>query len=470
MSRAAGAVTAPRSPRRVVIVAVGSRGDVQPSVALGLGLRDAGWDVVVAAASPFSALVRDRGLGFADLRIDPTALLADEAGRLWVESGGDLPGFLRGLRALTAPTAPVLATAIAAACRGADAVVYNALGFPAWHVAQAERIPAVQMAFAPTAPTAAFPPPLLPDPFDRLRALRPDDAVAGARGVASVVARAYHRTAHRLFAQLLWLPLRRDVNRWRRALGLRALGWTSPALHVDRDGELLLHAFSPALLPPPRDWGRHVVTTGHWPLAAPAGWRPSARLQRFLAAGPPPVSIGLGSMTGTRPDLVGRVVVDALRRTGQRGLVLSGWAQLDVAADDVDLLVEPDVPHDWLFPRVAATVHHGGAGTTAAGLRAGRPAVVIPHFGDQPLWAGRVAALGAGPAPVPRRQLTATALAHAISAAAHDPRLSAAAARLGARLRAERGVERAVTAFTDVVGLPQGGVAAGGRPGRAGVA
>jgi UDP:flavonoid glycosyltransferase YjiC (YdhE family) len=434
--------------RRVVIVAVGSRGDVQPCVALGLGLRDAGFDVVVAAPSPLRTLVTDRGLAFADLRIDPSALLAGDVGRAWVERGSRPVPFLRGVRALASSTAETLVHAIVDACAGADAVVYTTLGFPAWHLAYARGIPAIQASFAPFAPTGAWPPPLLPDPFGRLRRPVPtDDADAPSR-LPAAAARTYHRTAHRLLAELLWLPLRRDINRWRReALGLGPVGPVSPGLQVDRAGEPLLHAYSPAVLPDPPDWGAHVTTTGYWFLPVPARWRPPEHLVRFLAAGPPPVSFGLGSMIGRRPAAVVQAMVEALRRTRQRGILLSGWAGLELPPsvhNDVALCVMPEVPHDWLFPRVAAVVHHGGAGTTAAGLRASRPSVVVPHFGDQPLWGARVHALGAGPPPVPRAELTPAAMAHAVAAAVHDRRIAAAAERVGARIRAERGVDRAV--------------------------
>lgn len=453
-------------PPRIVVVAVGSRGDVQPCVALGRGLVAAGFDVVIAAPTGSRTLVTDQGLAFADLGIDPTALLTSQVGRAWVDRGSTPVGFIAGLLRLARPTAHAFAAAVLAACADADVVVYTTLGFPAWHFARARGIPAVQVSFAPFSPTAAFPPPLLPDLFGQLERAVPDllstqpaasvDGLAGASGDggtrASIVARGYHRVAHRLLAQALWLPLRGEVNRWRRAtLGLPPLGLTSPAVTVEHAGEPLLHAFSPALLPPPPDWGAHVTTTGSWFLARPPQWQPPRALLAFLDAGPPPISLGIGSMTGSDPDGFLSVAVAALRRTGQRGVVLGGWAGL--AHDDrspgsgdatSDVLIVDDVWHDWLFERVAAVVHHGGAGTTAAGLRAGRPSVVVPHFGDQALWATRVHAVGAGPVPVPRGRLSVDRLAHALAAATHDPRIAASARRMAAAMRAEPGVDAAV--------------------------
>lgn len=434
---------------RIVIVAVGSRGDVQPCVALALGLDQAGFEVRLAAPARFRGLGAEHGVAFDSLPIDPSALLEGDVGRAWVESGRSPTAFRRGLLDMAEPMWERLADAILEACMDADAVVYTTLGSTAWHVAQAHKVPAIQATFSPVNPTAAFPPMLLASAFKGIDPWQ--------RTPAGALARSYHRASHWLFAQMLWLPLRRWVNHWRRTrLDLPALGLTSPALQVAHDGEPLLCAFSPAVLRPPRDWGPNVVTTGYWFLPPAPGWRPPDRVAAFLAADPPPVSIGIGSMTGRRPAEFVAIAVDALRRTGQRGVLLSGWAHLGsgdihATAADVDLLVADEVPHDWLLGRVSAAVHHGGAGTTGASLRAGAPTVIIPHFADQPLWGDRVHALGAGPAPIPRAQLTPARLAHAIAAAVHDERICTRAVAVSEAINAEDGVGRAVEHITSVL-------------------
>ncbi|WP_371810189.1 glycosyltransferase [Deinococcus sp. JMULE3] len=155
------------------------------------------------------------------------------------------------------------------------------------------------------------------------------------------------------------------------------------------------------------------------------------------------MSIGFGSMTTPDPQATTREVVRALERSGQRAVLLSGWGGLSAADVPDSVFVTDSVPHDWLFPRVAATVHHGGAGTTAAGLAAGVPNVVVPFFGDQPFWGDRVQRLGVGPAPVPRRALNERTLAEALTHAVTDPGMKDRAAALGTRIRAEDGVARA---------------------------
>jgi sterol 3beta-glucosyltransferase len=206
----------------------------------------------------------------------------------------------------------------------------------------------------------------------------------------------------------------------------------------------MLYAYSEAVVPRPADWGEHVAVTGYWFLDAPAGWPPPPGLLKFLADGPPPVYVGFGSMFMAGGAPMTTVVVKALELSGQRGVIATGWGGLtaEIGPDHVYFLEA--VPHDWLFPRVAAVVHHGGAGTTGAGLRAGRPTVVCPLVGDQPFWGRRVAELGVGSAPLPRAKLTAERLAEAISAAVTDAKMQERAADLGERIRAEDGVARAV--------------------------
>ncbi len=158
----------------------------------------------------------------------------------------------------------------------------------------------------------------------------------------------------------------------------------------------------------------------------------------------PPVYVGFGSMSGENPAQFTQVVLEALKLTGQRGVLLTGWggiSQTDLP-DQVFLL--DSAPHDWLFPQMAAIVHHGGAGTTAAALKAGVPSVVVPFFGDQPFWGDRVHRLGTSPAPVPKSQLTADRLATAIAVAVSDAKMQQQAKAIGAAVRAEDGVKQAV--------------------------
>jgi UDP:flavonoid glycosyltransferase YjiC (YdhE family) len=187
--------------------------------------------------------------------------------------------------------------------------------------------------------------------------------------------------------------------------------------------------------------------TGFWYLNRSARWDPPADLAAFIRSGPAPVSVGFGSMVDQARDELTEITLSALESLGQRAVLLTGWGGLqDAGLPDWACAVEA-VPYDWLFPQMAAVVHQGGAGTTAEGLRAGVPNVIVPFFADQFVWGERIAAIGAGPEAIPREELTGDKLARAIDAAVTDPAIRARAAGLATRIRAERGVERAVECF-----------------------
>jgi sterol 3beta-glucosyltransferase len=182
----------------------------------------------------------------------------------------------------------------------------------------------------------------------------------------------------------------------------------------------VLYGYSPAVLPKPEDWDDSLHVTGYWFLDSPSDWQPPAALVDFLKAGPPPVYAGFGSMAGSDPDALSAMVVEALARVKQRGILASGWGGLAHANLPDHVIAVESVPHDWLFPQMAAVVHHGGAGTTATGLRVGVPSIVVPFLADQFFWGQRVAQLGVGSNPIPRQQLTVQRLAAAIDGVVND--------------------------------------------------
>jgi UDP:flavonoid glycosyltransferase YjiC (YdhE family) len=208
------------------------------------------------------------------------------------------------------------------------------------------------------------------------------------------------------------------------------------------------------VLPKPHDWGDHLHITGYW-FMEEATYQPQTELVRFLESGSRPVYIGFGSMLDQEATQTTRIVLEALDITGQRAILHGGWSELGHQALPDTVLRVADIPHNWLFPRMAAVVHHGGAGTTAAGLRAGVPSVIVPYFGDQPFWARRVHQMGAGPTPIPRLKLTASKLAHALLEAMQDQNILQTSAKVGAEIQAENGVQNAVELINHYLEHPQ---------------
>jgi UDP:flavonoid glycosyltransferase YjiC (YdhE family) len=415
----------------ITILTVGTRGEVSPCVALGLGLQAAGYRVCIATHAQFESSVRDAGLNFALIEANPQAFLAGEAGRALVTGG---PNPIRTFRTLAQTMRPMLRRVgeqCWEACQGVDLVLYTIGGqFFAPHIAEKSGIPAIAVYPYPAGqPTRAFPSIFAPTQ----------------RSLGGLL----NRWTHLLFDALAWLLLRGPINAWRKEqLGLPPCGPRYPARLRKRQMPMC-YGFSRHVVPRPPDWGRHVHLTGYWFLDRADGWRPPDDLVRFLRAGPPPVYVGFGSMQAG--DDVERVdlVLRALDRAGQRGILLRGQGRL---ATNGHVYVLDSVPFDWLFPRLAAVVHHGGAGTTAAGLCAGVPSVIVPFFMDQPFWGQRVVDLGVGPAPIPQKRLTVERLTAAIQKAVGDREMRSRAQALGARIRAEDGVDRAVAVIRRYAG------------------
>lgn len=410
---------------RLTMLALGSRGDVQPLVALGAGLQNAGYQLAMATHDVFSGLVETHGLEFKSVRGNPQELLLGPEGQEWLNSQRNPLGFASGFRRLMGP---VLHSAMRdgyEASRGADALIF---GGPAYYIgysiAQKLEIPYIQAYSQPVHPTRAFPSALFPT---RLR--------LGGR---------YNTLSAILGGGLFWSLTRPVVNAARREyLDLPPLSVTGPYPEMMRKRSPVLYAFSPSVLPPPLDWPDFLHVTGYWFLDEPA-WQPPDDLVAFLSSGPPPVYVGFGSMVNRGSGELVEIILQALRRSGMRGVLLRGWAGLESADLPESVYLLDSAPHSWLFPRMTAVVHHGGAGTTAAGLRAGRSTVIVPFFGDQGFWGDRVHELGAGPRPIDRSKLTADNLSAAVSQAVREPAMRQGALRLRECIQAEDGVGRAV--------------------------
>jgi len=413
---------------RVTIIAIGARGDVQPYVALGLGLHSAGHEVRLATHARYAFLARDRALELVPVAEGKIHRGTEtEEGRRWLEKRSKLtPWWVAMLEDAKSVAQRRLADCWGA-CKDTDVIIASRNGtLVAYHLAEKLRVPLVR------AYVAAWP--LPPRQIGTSRAGRwLADHLGGAAAGAS--------------RQALWQCSHRWVNAARRdVLALPPLPVREQYASLARRRVPLLYGFSPAVFTP-TERGEWVDVTGYWFDDEPADWEPPPALATFLAAGPPPVFVGFSSMTDRNPEATIAVVTDALARAGQRGILQ--WSLATQSADlPREVFAIDAIPHDWVFPRVTAAVHHGGSGTTGEALRAGLPSVVVPaSFADHPFWGRQVRDLGAGPPPIPRKRLSAERLAHAIQVAATDARIRERALALGERIRSEDGVTRAVEAI-----------------------
>jgi sterol 3beta-glucosyltransferase len=406
---------------RALIAAVGSRGDVAPITGLGTALLGAGHDVAVATYKTFEDLVTGCGLGFRLVPGDPELLGASNQGQRWQEGGTGAMSGIRFIQLIAEHTRDVNAAILQAARQDIDVLlVAGTAWFGGYRIAQALGLPSIGLALQPTHPTSQFPPSGL-----TTRPLGPWGNRALGRALVVAGPAAIDKPSKRLWAQegmpglsTRQLYRRQEATRWP-----------------------FIYGYSHFVVPRPPDWREGIDVAGYWWPARPGGWTPPADLERFLAAGPPPVFVGFGSRNPAEADRLSRIVAAARRAAGMRMVIQSGWANLSAAAeqDADDVIVIGEIPHDWLFPQMAAVVHSAGAGTTAAGLRAGIPTVSVPMVTDQPFWASRVTALGAGPKAVPYKQLSAGSLAAAISDAVSRGSYRNRAQEIGNQLATEDG-------------------------------
>jgi len=424
----------------IAILVVGSRGDVQPFLPIARRLARDGHRVRLATHAVFRGFVESHGIEFFPLAGDPRELM-----EYMVMTGGRLiPHHLDQLLEQVPRKRAIMSAILAstwAACTEPDPGRPNALPFTAdavianppsqghIHVAEALHAPLHIVFTMPWSPTRAF-----PHPFTHM-------VPRGHPGLRN-------RLSYETFDLLTWLGLSDLVNEFReRTLRLERVHLLEHAASLVH--ELMVpHAYlwSPSILAKPDDWGSHIDVTGFVFLDEAADFEPPDALRDFLAAGDPPVYVGFGSCPAPDPAALTATIFDGLERAGVRGVVARGWARLGTGSVPPHVHVVDDLPHDWLFPRCAAVCHHGGAGTVAAGLRSGRPTIVVPFFGDQFFWGRIVAESGAGPAPVPIGALTADSLAEAIIFALR-PDVRTRALALEEKIRAQSGPEEAVAAF-----------------------
>lgn len=411
---------------RITLFAVGTQGDIRPLAALGCGLQRAGHEVRLATSANFEPLVTRAGLEFAPLTADYEKLMrADPA---MIANGMNVVKVARIMRGHLSAMAAHWAVEGRAAADGAGLLIgAGPATILVASLSDALGIPCVQAQLQPMTPCGDIPPMMLPPLPFRIPGLVN-------RGL-------YH--ALRIFT---WTMLSPAINGiLRRDLGLAPYTWRGPYYGGPATRRRVLYGYSSAILPPSRDWTDDQRVTGYWFLDEADAWQPPQALLRFLAAGPKPVYIGFGSMLSRDAERITREVLAAVRQLGCRTILATGWGGMegqDADADD-NILVLNQAPHDWLFPRVEVAVHHGGVGTTTAAARAGIPSVVMPFITEQAFWAECLRRLGTAPPYLDRKTVTATDLAHAITAA-RTPAMLERAAQLGARVRAERGVDNAL--------------------------
>ncbi|MFG6096315.1 glycosyltransferase [Leptothoe sp. ISB3NOV94-8A] len=416
---------------KVLIVTLGSRGDVQPYVALGQGLKAAGHDVTVCTSALFQAFITEQGLNYGHMNNQLMQLMDSDAGRDAMENTNNLWGTIRTNIKLFSQVKSMYRQTLQDVWQTTQSVAPDLLilaskaAFMAEAIADKQKIPLViALPFPQFVPTAQSPAMGFPDwPLGRWYNRLTYWIVHTAIGLYGGIPNEFRR-------KVLQLPPKpKGMDLLHRADG-------SPIP--------VLHGYSQYVVPRPTDWPDSVHVNGYWFLDQHDSWQPPDDLKAFLEAGAPPIYIGFGSISGSQPQRLAKVVIDALQTTHQRGILATGWGGLQTGDLPKTVFQLDQAPHDWLFPKVSAVIHHGGAGTTAAGLRAGRPTLICPFFGDQPFWGKQIYTLGVGPKPIPQKQLTTSKLAKAMHDLVSNQTMRHNAETLGEKIRTEEGVGNAI--------------------------
>ncbi len=409
----------------IAILTYGSRGDVQPFLPLSVKLISRGHHVKLAAPSRFKNLVESYGITFIPLPGDP----ADAIPKITAGGQNIFTMLGEGLRHAFEVGAPVFRQS-EEACKGADLIIHAFSHAVYGHTLARElNIPDIHIQTFPMfAPTSDYPSVVLPDLKNR--SLNYFTHLAGIKIIwwLSLFGYEYIRRRAGLPKRKLYFPFDENppFDKLRTSL---------------RPPTLILCAWSPSLLPPSAEWTANIRGTGFFFFDETESYQPPAELQNFLSAGDAPICVSFGSMVNRDAKRIDEIIRESLRRTNHRGIILSGWGMVNQPPSS-DLLYLESAPHDWLLPRCKMIVHHGGAGTVSAGLRAGIPQVVVPFMTDQPFWARRVYAAGVSPKPILVKRLTVERLTQAITEANQEA-IHARAGALGQVVRKENGVERA---------------------------
>lgn len=427
---------------KVLIATIGTRGDVEPFLALAVGLQERGHEVAICTSAKFHGRITAYNIKAFRLDSGLLDMLDSDLGQASVASLNSLWGVARTIPKVIRQVGPIQQRMIddcwqAMTLFRPDMVVYHPklFSFPAF--AAVTKIPVALAMLCPfQVPTSERP--LFGPSLNKYA----------------------NRATYRIVQWLTRHGTNHYLREWRKQNDTRGLSRSSTPSQIDSTHPIhVLHAFSEAVFPRPRDWPESATVTGYWFLSDTTkerkDWAPSESLTSFLNSGQPPVYFGFGSIKGVDPKRITEIILAAIKHTGIRAVLAHGWGGITKVNNSESICTIDEVPHEWLFPRMAAVVHHGGAGTTAAGLRAGCPTLICPIGLDQPFWGTCVEKIGAGLKTVPQRKLTAKILSESIQRVMSNESFRVAALEVAERIRRENGVENAIETIESILATHQ---------------
>lgn len=415
----------------LMLIGFGSRGDVQPMIPLAKALQASGFQVTFAGGSNFQSWVESEGIRFVGFTTDVEAMMNSETGKEWVENSSNSSAKeAQNMRQMVREHAQTMTADLWRICEQADVLVS---GLPTFgiveSIAEITGKPHIRIMLAPLSPTKVADSTMVP--------------VIPRRDIF------LNRWAGYIGIYFTWWIFQEAIQQFRREKNLSPMSYQSFTKAWNQ--RPVVYGVSPLVMPKAPDWNDTTYVTGFWFYQQSQTWQAPQSLVDFLAQGAKPVYIGFGSMSNKNPQATTEIMLNALAKTEQRGIIYTGWAGLHAEDLPANIYLLSGAPHDWLFPQMAAVIHHGGAGTTAAGLRAAVPSSVVAHMADQPYWGRRIHELGVGAPLIRRHDLSVTKLASAIDFMLSKPEIARNAARLGAQICQEEGIANAVKAFQAIL-------------------
>jgi sterol 3beta-glucosyltransferase len=413
---------------KIAITTLGTRGDLQPYIALCIGLKAAGHEVLIVSAKNEAAFVQHYGLDFFPLDVDIQKIMESDDVKEMAKGNNPIKFIVSHLKGSKRMKQTMVATQaqIWTACQDADAIIFHPgmpIGF--FIAKQLDKISVMANPF-PVVATKDYPSILF--------------------YTAPRLGKAFNLFTHAVFKKVFWALSKSAIKEFWYANVKTNMNFSiSPIQQQIESGMPVLNGYSELLFSHADKWGKNIHTTGSWLVETEANFIPPNDLVQFIEKAEPPIYIGFGSMKDVESfNVTFKMIAEALSATKQRAIVALGWSKLNYAeAIPENIFLIESIPHSWLFPKMKMLIHHGGAGTTAAGLTAGKPTIIIPHNADQPAWGLRVYEVGVGAKPIKKTKLTTDKLATAILYAL-QPAIITNAEKLGVELRKENGVEKAV--------------------------
>ncbi|MDO3385653.1 glycosyltransferase [Gilvimarinus sp. SDUM040013] len=423
----------------ILIITYGSLGDVAPYVALARGFIKKGHAATICTGETFKVLIESNGVQYRYMNDQMTGLINSATGRRSLENLSNIWGFLKVAFNVARRIGPIQQDIVrdsweAAKSSQFDTIIYSPKAYFACHFTEKLDIPSIAAPLFPQhIPTNEFP------------ALGfPPMQFMGTR---------YNLLTYQLVELLGGLFGGKHIKDWRAQNDMKP-AYTGLDLSSKKSKRTLavLNAYSGELCPQPTDYASSVITTGFWFLDQKNSWTPPASLVKFLEHENPPVYIGFGSMALAEASELTSIIVDVLGQLNIRAVLATGWGGLQCTDQSSNIYTVESLPHDWIFPKVRAIVHHGGAGTLAAGLRAGKPTLICPIFGDQPFWGKLVHRMKLGPPPLKQTKIQRKNFGIALSDLIENRAYKINAEKISRLILAEGGVEYAVDLVEELVG------------------